>query len=91
MARPWVADRGTAWRLAANTLTKQPRTDKGRSSSLWVAHGANNPSPYKTNLLRNINMSLGLGRIPWLNDLSDGIWTWDLEHGMLEVCIGRVH
>jgi hypothetical protein len=33
------------WRLAANILNKQPRTnDKGWSSSLGVGHGANNPS-----------------------------------------------
>jgi hypothetical protein len=39
---------GTAssWRLAANILNKQPRTnDKGWSSSLGVGRGANNPSP----------------------------------------------
>jgi hypothetical protein len=34
------------WRVAANILNKQPRTnDKGRSSSWKVGHGANNPSP----------------------------------------------
>jgi hypothetical protein len=39
---------GTAssWRLAVNILNKQPRTNnKGRSSSLGVGRGANNPSP----------------------------------------------
>jgi hypothetical protein len=39
---------GTAssWRLAANILNKQSRTnDKGWSSSLEVGRGANNPSP----------------------------------------------
>jgi hypothetical protein len=40
-------------------------------------------------------MSLGLGRIPWINDLSDGIGnmehgTWNMEHGMLEVRVGRI-
>jgi hypothetical protein len=34
------------WRLAANILNKQSRTnDKGWSSSLGVGHGANNSSP----------------------------------------------
>jgi hypothetical protein len=46
---PRVADRRDGlklWRLAANILNKQPRTnDKGWSSSLGVGRGANNPSP----------------------------------------------
>jgi hypothetical protein len=34
------------WKLAANILNKQPRTDnKGWSSSLAVGRGVNNPSP----------------------------------------------
>jgi hypothetical protein len=34
------------WRLAANILNKQPRTnDKRRSPTLGVGRGANNPSP----------------------------------------------
>jgi hypothetical protein len=48
MARPRVEDGGTAsklWRLAANILKKQPRTNnKGWSSSFGVGRGANNPS-----------------------------------------------
>ena len=62
MARPQVADRGTAWRVlrlrieerppirrvAANKLNKQSRTaDEGWSSSLGVGRGANNPSLLK--------------------------------------------
>jgi hypothetical protein len=51
MARPWVADGRDGlqlWTLAANILNKQSRTnDKGRSSSLGVGRGANNPSPLK--------------------------------------------
>jgi hypothetical protein len=58
-----------------NTLNKQLRTNKGWSSSLGVGHGANNLSPDKINLLRNRHGSLGLGRILWINDLSDGIKT----------------
>jgi hypothetical protein len=49
MARPRVADGRDGfqlWRLAANILTKQPRTnDKGWPSGLGVGRGANNPSP----------------------------------------------
>jgi hypothetical protein len=30
------------------------------------------------NLVPNINMSLVLGRIPWIIDMSDGIRTWDM-------------
>jgi hypothetical protein len=50
MARPRVADGRDGlqhWRLAANILNMQQRTnDKGWSSSLGVGCGANNPSPY---------------------------------------------
>jgi hypothetical protein len=49
MGRPWVAARGDGrqiWMLAANILTKQSRTaERGWSSSLGVARGANNPPP----------------------------------------------
>jgi hypothetical protein len=49
MAGPRVADGRDdlqLWRLAANILNKQPRTnDKGWSSSLRVGRGPNNPSP----------------------------------------------
>jgi hypothetical protein len=49
MARPRVADGRDGlqqWRLTANILNKQPRTnDKGWSSSLGVRCRANNPSP----------------------------------------------
>jgi hypothetical protein len=38
----------SSWRLAANILNKQPRTnDKGWSSSLGVGRGANNPLTVK--------------------------------------------
>jgi hypothetical protein len=40
-------------------------------------------------LLRNNATSLRLGRILWINDLSDGIWPWDSGLGMYEVFIGR--
>jgi hypothetical protein len=69
------------WREPANLLNKQTQTyDKGWFSGLEVGRRANNP-----------NISLRLGRIPWKNDISDGIWTQDLGHGMSEVCIGQVH
>jgi hypothetical protein len=59
-------------RVAVNILNKQPRTeDKGWSSSLGVGSGANNPSPYKFNLLRNTSKRLGPGLI-LLHDLSNG-------------------
>jgi hypothetical protein len=49
MARPQVGDGGDSlqfWRVAANMLNKQLRTDdKGWSSSLGVGRGANNSSP----------------------------------------------
>jgi hypothetical protein len=49
VARPRVAggrDGLQHWRLAANILNKQPRTnDMGWSSSFGVGRGANNPSP----------------------------------------------
>jgi hypothetical protein len=77
------------WRLAANILNKQTRTnDKGRSFSLGVGRGVNDPHR-KRILLRKLLKSLGPERIFWINDPSYGIWVWDLEHGMLEVWIGR--
>jgi hypothetical protein len=40
------------WRVAGNTLNKQPPTnDKGCSSSFWVGRGANNSS-LRINILR---------------------------------------
>jgi hypothetical protein len=77
MARPQVSDGGDAlqlWREAANILNKQSRTaDKGWSSSLGVGRGANN-SPYKISLSQKHSQSLGPGRIPWINDLSERKW-----------------
>jgi hypothetical protein len=79
MARPRLADGRDGlqlWSLAVNILNKQSRTkDKGLSSSLGVGRGANNPSSYKTNSLRKATQSLGPGRILWMNDPSEGIWT----------------
>jgi hypothetical protein len=64
MARPQVADGGDGlqiWRVAANILNKQSQEiDKGWSSSLGVVRGANNSSPYKISLLRNVKKGLGL-------------------------------
>jgi hypothetical protein len=40
------------WRVAANILNKQPRTNKNRwYSNLGVGRGANNHLPYKINVL----------------------------------------
>jgi hypothetical protein len=59
------------WRVAANIPNKQSRTaDKGWSSSLGVGRGANNSSPQKISLLRNVRLGLGLGWILWINYLS---------------------
>ena len=63
-----VEERPAIWRVAANILNRQSRTaDKGWSSNLGVGRGANNSSPYKRILLRNIhNLSFGPGLIFWL-------------------------
>jgi len=66
MERPQVADGGTPaiWRVDVNILNKQSRTaDKGWSTSLGVARGANNASPQKLTMLRNISQGLGLGLV----------------------------
>jgi hypothetical protein len=58
-ARPQVADGGDGlqiWKVAANIMNKQSRTtDKGRSSSLGVERGANNPSTSESNMLRSVS------------------------------------
>jgi hypothetical protein len=57
-----MEERPPAMGVAANILNKQPRTnDKGWSSSLGVGRGANNPSPYKLNLLRKTKQFKYLG------------------------------
>ena len=49
-------ERPLIWRVAANILNKQSKTaDKGWSSSFGVGWGANNSSPLKRILLRNIH------------------------------------
>jgi hypothetical protein len=52
--------------------------------------GLTTPHLRKISLLQKIHMSLKLGRIPWINESSDGKRTFDLGHGMYEVCIGQV-
>ena len=74
MARPQVADGGTASSMEGSCeygiLHKQSRTAYERwSSSLGVGCGADNTSPEKLALLRNMNMCLGPGLILWC-DLS---------------------
>jgi hypothetical protein len=94
MVRPRVADGGDGlqiWRVAANVLNKQSRTaEKGWFYRLGVGRWAGNSLPKKISLLRKRSQSLGPGRIPWINDLSERKWISDLVHGMLEVCIGQV-
>lgn len=50
------------WMVAADILSKQSWT-AGREwpSSLGAGWGANNPPPYKTNLLQNVLLSFGPG------------------------------
>jgi hypothetical protein len=75
MARPQVADGGDSlqfWRVAANMLNKQSRTtNEGWSSSLGVGRVATPLLTVKISLLRKTTRSLGHGRIPWINDLSE--------------------
>ena len=60
-----IEERPPIWRVADKILNKQSRTvDKGWSSSLEVGRGANNSSPGKRILLRNVHTeSLGTGLI----------------------------
>jgi len=87
-----VEERPPVRRLAANILNKQSRTaDKGWYSSLGVGRGANNSSPLKRILLRNIHKpSLEPGLIIWY-DLSNERGTLDLVLGMLGACTGQDH
>jgi hypothetical protein len=51
-----MEERPPIWRVAANKLNKQSRTDdKGWPSGFGVGRGANNSSPLKRILLRNIH------------------------------------
>jgi len=51
-----MEERPPMWRVAANVLNKQSRIiDKGWSCSFGVGRGANNSSPQKLILLRNIH------------------------------------
>jgi hypothetical protein len=79
-------------KLEANMLNKQPRTaDKEWFSSLGVGRGANNSSPLKRILLRNIHrQSLGPGLL-FCCDPSNEKGTRGLVLGMLGACIGQVH
>jgi hypothetical protein len=63
--RLWLEERPPVQRVAAIILNKHLRTaEKVWSSSLWVGRGANNSSPLKRILLRNIHrQSLGPDQI----------------------------
>jgi hypothetical protein len=67
MASPQVSDGGEDLqirRVAANILNKQLRAaDKRWPSSFGVGHRANNSSPCKIILVRNVTTDLGLGQI----------------------------
>ena len=60
-----LEERPPIWRVAANILNKTSRTaNKGWSSCLGVGRGANNSSPLKSIMLRNIHtVSLGPGLV----------------------------
>jgi hypothetical protein len=63
-----------------NILNGQLQTNnKGWASSFGVGRRANNPAPWKINLLLKLLKSLRPGLILWVNGLSDGIWIWDLK------------
>ena len=55
------------WRVVANIFNKQPWTaENGWCYSLGVGRGANNASPQKRVLLRNVRIeSLGPGLLLW--------------------------
>jgi hypothetical protein len=63
-----MGERPPIWKVAAGVLNKKSRThDKEWSSSLEVRRDANNSSPQKLTMLRNISQRLGLGLIIWYN------------------------
>jgi hypothetical protein len=62
------ASSGCGWSVAADKR-------QGVDLQFGVWRGANNPSPSKASVLRKGSMSLGPGRVFWIKDLSEGIWT----------------
>ena len=62
-----IEERPPMWRVVANIFNKQSRTaDNGWCCSLGVGRGANNSSPQKRILLRNVRIeSLGPGLLRW--------------------------
>jgi len=61
MERPQMADGREdfqMWRVAANILNKQSRTDKGWSSSFWFGQEITTPHPRENTLL---NVTRGFG------------------------------
>ena len=69
----WMEERPAVWRVAANILNKRSRTaHTGCSSSLGFGRGANNSSPKKRTVLRNVHKeSLGPVLILWY-ELNNG-------------------
>jgi hypothetical protein len=53
--------------------TEQATADRGCPPAWGLGVGLTNPHHKKISILQTINMSLGLGLILWINDLSDGI------------------
>jgi hypothetical protein len=62
----------------------------GGPLSLALDEWRTNPHHKKKKLLQNVTQGLGTGWILW-NDLGNGKWIWDLEHGMLGVYKRKVH
>jgi hypothetical protein len=57
-----MEERPPIWRGAAKVLNKQSRAaDKGWSFSLGVERSANNSSPSKRIMLRNVHTEIGAG------------------------------
>jgi len=68
-----MEERPPICRVAVNILNKQsPAADKEWPSGFGVGRGANNSSPLKCILLRNIHkQSLGSGLILWYNQSNE--------------------
>ena len=80
------------WSVAANILNKQSRTAvKGWYCRLRVERDANNESPLKRILLRNINRQIFGPGLTLSYDPSKERGSRDFVRGMLGVCIGQVH
>jgi len=84
-----IEDRLPIWRIAANTLNKQPRkADKGCFSSLRGE--VLKILTLKLAMLQTIPKDPGLCLILW-HDVRNGKETWDSAHETWEACMGQSH